>query len=199
MLFSIKEQSDVFVDACVADVVGQLLFLSVFGRDTSLQQMFARFQLRANEGGIDALTVIGTEKRMSVTIGDPNRLQKLTGRLPRETLFGNIAHAWVFDAHALEIDRANGAGWILVESAVHGGAAAAGERRWRLVQLLARVPLLEAWRDVVLSDLGESAWHTPAYVGRVVAEKLALPDDFERRLTRLLRAGRLAAPLPLAA
>lgn len=199
MLYSIKEQSDVFADACVSDVAGQLLFLSVFGRDTSLQQLFARFQLRTNEGGIDQLTFETDGKGVALAIGDANRLEKLTGRLPRETLFGNLSHAWVFDAAGLELDRANGAGWILIEAADAGDAERARQRRWRLVQMLAHVPLLDEWRDRVLEDLGAQAWHTPACLGRLAAERLALPEDFESRVSRLLRAGSFGATERLAA
>ena len=84
---------------------GQLLFLSVFGRDTSIQQLLASFALGAKEGGLTQFKLqrpgAGDEL---VLIGDAGRLEKLTGRLPRQNLFGNLTHAWIFDP-ALVVGR----------------------------------------------------------------------------------------------
>ena len=42
MLFKLRELSDLFADACVRDEAGQLMFLSLYGRDTAIQQLLAR-------------------------------------------------------------------------------------------------------------------------------------------------------------
>lgn len=199
MMYCIDGQSDVFVDACIPDDAGQLLFLSAFGRDTSLQQMLARFQLRATEGGLDRITIRREEEPFTALVGDPNRLEKLTGRLPRETLFGNLVHLWVFDPVVLEPDRANGRGWILVEEEEHRGERCVelrAQRRWLLLSRLARVPLLDEWRDPLLEALEAefpSAWHTSGCIGRLSAERLALPDAFESLVSGLLTRGALCA------
>lgn len=198
MMYCIDGQSDVFVDACIPDDAGQLLFLSAFGRDTSLQQMLARFQLRATEGGLDRITIRRDAEPFTVLVGDPNRLEKLSGRLPRETLFGNLVHLWIFDPVVLEPDRANGRGWIMVEDDDHRDERRVelrAQRRWLLLSRLARIPLLDEWRDPLLDALEAgfpSAWHAPGCIGRLSAERLELPEAFESLVSGLLARGELS-------
>ena len=45
MIFRIRELQDLFVDACVRFPNGDLAFLSFYGRDGSVQQLFASLQL----------------------------------------------------------------------------------------------------------------------------------------------------------
>jgi hypothetical protein len=79
-LFGVRELSDVFVDACLRDESGSLLMLSCYGRDTALQQLFAAFSLPASQGGLDALSLIGSDgRRESVSIERPEALKKVSG------------------------------------------------------------------------------------------------------------------------
>ena len=49
-LAQLKELPDLSVDACVVDqVTGQLIFLSVWGRDTAITELIARLTLDARE------------------------------------------------------------------------------------------------------------------------------------------------------
>ena len=81
-MFRIKEVADVFVDACVRDETGQMLFLSCFGRDTSIQQLFAAFYLRVSEGGLEYFhlrkpSAESWEEGDLVRAGNADALQKL--------------------------------------------------------------------------------------------------------------------------
>ena len=108
-LFVLTEQSDVFVDACAADHHAQLLFVSAFGRDTSIQQLLARLHQSSSQGGVDELTLLphfGAKPSLKVMVGDPRRLEKVTGRMPKTGLLGNLVHAWIFDPALLKVDHA---------------------------------------------------------------------------------------------
>jgi hypothetical protein len=48
MLFKIKEVSDLMVDACLRNEAGELMFLSIYGRDTGLQAV--TFHVHAETG-----------------------------------------------------------------------------------------------------------------------------------------------------
>ncbi|WP_198263462.1 hypothetical protein [sulfur-oxidizing endosymbiont of Gigantopelta aegis] len=50
-LYKIDEVSDLYVDAFLIDQ-SQLVFLSVWGRDTALQEFFARLTLPKSEQGL---------------------------------------------------------------------------------------------------------------------------------------------------
>ena len=157
-MFVLEQQSDVFVDALVSDHRAQLLFLSVYGRDTSIQQLMARLHQRRDQGGVDDLTLqdpASHSEVLRVLVGDPARLDKITGRLPRTGLLGNLLHAWIFDPAVLTLDPATGSGWLLehLQGDLPKGHRAAREaaQAWRMVKELSPVPLLDHWMLTVAS------------------------------------------------
>lgn len=210
-MYVIEEQSDVFADAIASDDNAQLLFVSVFGRDTSIQQLFARCQLPRAQGGIDKLsfrldpkenlgrrtTVLANADVLEVLVGDPNRLDKLTGRLPKENLFGNLVHAWIFDPVILTPDRAGRTGWSLREFRDDQDANldASQESLWSLIKEVSPLPLLDHWQGFMLTKLFDQGCIREARtMGRIRATKVALPDAFEVEVSRWVRDGSLALP-----
>jgi hypothetical protein len=199
-LYRIKGRADLFVDACARNEAGQLLFLSVFGRDTSIQQLLASFALGAKENGITQfkLHVHGAADEL-VLIGDASRLEKLTGRLPRQNLFGNLTHAWIFDPALVVPDRANRLVWRLFGESRNPHSPEQRERftaeLWATLRQLMPVPLLEHWREPVLREAAEHvAWFEhfgPGPIGRVTGYKLELPEAFLATVSTLVREGEL--------
>ena len=206
-MFIFQEQSDVFVDACAADHHAQLLFISVFGRDTSIQQFMARLHQPCKDGGVDDLTLCtgtGGKPALKLLVGDARRLEKITGRMPRTGLLGNLVHAWIFDPALLEVDHAAQAAWIFdrLDSAVSQAAApqeiqseAHRASAWRLVKDLSPVPLLDAWQSAVLEHIGASGGLIrPACVGAVRTARIELSPDFAQWVSEGVGCGRLAVP-----
>ncbi len=205
-MYLLEEQGDVFVDACASDHRAHLLLISVYGRDTSIQQLLARLHQRATQGGVEQLTVRsaeGTEHPFRVLVGDPNRLDKVTGRLPRTGLLGNLVHAWIFDPAALRLDLATGAGWLL-DHVPHSATATSSmddarravreaDQAWRLVKELSPVPLLEHWGLTVLAYVESSGGLIrPPCIGDVRATRLELPDGFDAWVSDRVRDGTFA-------
>ncbi len=56
-LLTLSAIHDVYADAYLADDSGRLLFLSVWGRDTALQELLARLQLPRSDNGIREFTL----------------------------------------------------------------------------------------------------------------------------------------------
>ena len=80
-LIALREAPDVFADAALVDDAERLLFLSLWGRDTSIQHCLAMLSLPTAEGGSDELTLTdGTPDRLRVT--DVDQLTRHTGRVP---------------------------------------------------------------------------------------------------------------------
>lgn len=188
-MYTLLEQSDVFVDAAASDHRSQLLFVSVYGRDTSIQQFMARLHQGSREGGIDDLTVCDHESpsskqstQLQVLVGDPKRLQKLTGRMPRTGLLGNLVHAWIFDPSLLEIDHTAHAAWLFRQAAKVDQAAHEQlelEATWRLVQELSPVPLLSHWCVRVLAYLqSRRCLVKPLQLGPLSALRIEVPEGF---------------------
>lgn len=202
-MHALKEQPDVFVDALAADHQDRLLLCSAYGRDTSVQQLMARLHQGPREGGIDRLSIDAHPDRlppMTVLVGDARRLDKVTGRLPRTRLLGNLVHCWIFDPVLREVDHANRCAWI----ARHDAGGDAGARRssdlrlsdqaWSLVCELSPVPLLPAWRSAVLDHLERhAAFRTPPTLGPLSLLRIELPEDFPTWMSEQVRCGALAA------
>lgn len=194
-LYVIREQGDVFVDAAAADDHGQLLFVSLYGRDTAIQQFMSRLHLRGKEGGVDRLRFADPETyevELEVLVGDPNRLDKVTGRLPKENLFGNLVHAWIFDSSVVEVDKASRSGWYMHSTTTGPASNESARHIWSLVTSLSSVPLMEHWQEPVVEMLGTEGIRSSRAVGHVAATRVALPDDFEAQVSGLVIDGTLA-------
>lgn len=192
-MFILQEQPDVFVDACAANHHAQLLFISVFGRDTSIQQLLARLHQTSSDGGVDDLSLCaqyGAQPLMKVAVGDPRRLDKVTGRMPRTGLLGNLVHAWIYDPALHTVDHAAQAAWIFN---LRGDDDAERATAWRLVKDLSPVPLIEAWRSAVLDHITASGgFIRPQCLGTVHAVRIELNADFTQWVSDGVRSGRLA-------
>ena len=97
-LYRIDECSDVMADACVGDDQGNLIFLSIWARDTAVQQFLARLTLGRDEQGLDQFHVItGQGGSLPVFVGSVDRLEKRLTRSYHRTLFGSMVNLWLFD------------------------------------------------------------------------------------------------------
>lgn len=181
-LYAVKECADLFVDAALRNAEGDLMFLSAFGRDTALLQFFSAFTLPLTGGGLGGFTLTRDKESHRVNVGEPESLQKLTGRLPRDNLFGNLSHTWLYRECLLKPDRI-GRRAVLLRYAEDEAAFAT--RVWLMVRELSPVPLLDHWREPLLAVLGDDIVQSLSTgkwppVGDIDARVVALPDDFER-------------------
>lgn len=208
-LYRVKEVADLFIDACVRDGNGQLLLLSLYGRDGTILKFLAGFSLPPTQGGLREFTVIDEDGHpSSVYVHNADRLEKLTGRLPKANVFGELVHAFIFDPGIAQADRANRIAWGVYPTLDAGGQqlteAVVKDRLWCQVKDLSPVPLLDAWRDEVLDLPGNSlvSWlrdslHPP--LGDIEACRIELDDSFCERLSQAVREGRLELPEQLRA
>ena len=66
-LYRIDECPDLMADAYVGDEQGNLVFLSIWARDTAVQEFLARLTLGRDEQGLDQFHVI-TEQGASIPV-----------------------------------------------------------------------------------------------------------------------------------
>ena len=57
-LYCIDECADLMADACIRDEQGNLIFLSIWARDTAIQQFLAQLTLSCDEDGLDQFHLI---------------------------------------------------------------------------------------------------------------------------------------------
>ncbi|OYU82493.1 MAG: hypothetical protein CFE45_27215 [Burkholderiales bacterium PBB5] len=193
------EQSDVFVDALASDHHAQLLFVSAYGRDTSIQQFMARLHQSSRDGGVDELTALthyGAKQALKVLVGDPKRLEKTTGRMPRTGLLGNLVHAWIFDPAVLQVDHAARSAWLINHrTTAEIDKDALKAEAWRLVKDLSPVPLLDDWAQTTLRHVQASGGVvSPQCIGSIHAVRIELSEDFPAWVSRGVQDGLLSVP-----
>ncbi|WP_349571131.1 hypothetical protein [Azotobacter salinestris] len=188
-LHPIDECPDLYVDACVCDEQRNLVFLSVWGRDTALQEFLARLQLGSAENGLDQFHVTLNGHRLPV-FPDIDRLEKRTTRQFRGTLFGSLLHLWLFDRRCARPDRANHVAYALIEA-----GTGSTQRLWSLAMETCPLPLLPHWREPVMAVLAqhEMLQALPGALGPVTAWRLSLRIELlESLLGDLIRQGVLS-------
>ena len=190
-LYRIEECPDLLADACLADERCQLVFLSLWGRDTAVQEFLARLTLGSEEEGLDRCHLVAEGgERLPLFIGSTDRLEKRTTRALKRTLFGTLIHLWLIDRGCISPDKANATALaVLPKDAAHRT-----ERLWRLVTETCPLPLLDHWRDSVLEVLISSKMLAPLPVTLGSLEGYRLHLDVEplaQTLGALIREGRL--------
>ncbi|MCH9828974.1 MAG: hypothetical protein K0U79_14655 [Gammaproteobacteria bacterium] len=186
-LFPIVELPGVFADALLRDERCGLLFCSLWGRDTAIQELLARLSVPVEEGGLRFLHVEGPQGTETVHFDRMPTTDKLSGRLPPKNLFGNLVQLWLYDRLAVEPDRANRRALLLQRNALHGEAAL-----WNLVRSVTHLPLLDHWNEVVLDVFRQNDWIRPLRGIQVDAAFVDLGSDaVEVEISRLVREGRL--------
>lgn len=206
-MFRVQEVGDLFVDTCVRDPdSGALRFLSIYGRDGALLKFFASFSLPQQQGGLSEFTLLDAGGGSEVVrVPEPSRLHKLTGKFPRGNLFGNLAHAWLYDPCVSQPDRANATAWGLYPSerpdGRPAGVSGSEDRLWQQVRDLSPVPLADEWRAVLMANQGEpfvrwlrSGACVYAPLGPIQACRIVLNDTFVRHVSALVKAGVLGPP-----
>jgi hypothetical protein len=204
-MYEIANCGGVFVDACVRNEASQLMFLSAYGRDTAVKELMARMELGARDNhGLAELTLKGTcdyaGESHTVVVGDPKRLDKHTGRLPKRKLFGNLTHVWIYDPVIRAPDKGARTAWLIDRPESGQQSRDMRDRIWEAICELAAVPLLPHWRDAVLTaiwhdmvfEMGKSTGpdYNPRFsqpLGGMQAFRVALTDQFPGVVSSLIK------------
>lgn len=171
-LLHIDQCPNLMADAYLCDDRRSLIFLSVWGRDTAIQELLARLTLKGEEG-INQLTLVDASLNDHLLfINNADDLDKRTTRTYQQTRFGGMVHLWLFDKRCLQPDRANGQAMLLLPD----NAPDFRLRIWRLLQETCTLPLLDHWQDTVLDILTATQMLIPLpyAVGRITGYQLSL-------------------------
>ena len=172
-LHPVDECPDLMADALICDQQGTLIFVSLWGRDTTIQQFIARLTLGCDEDGLTRFHLNNNRgTSIPAVIGNIDRLEKRFTRTYRRTLFGSLINLWLFDKRCIKPDKSNASALTLLPQA----SSHRIERLWRLVRDTCPLPLLDHWRDNVLELLQSQAMLTrlPSSIGTLEGHQLAL-------------------------
>ena len=195
-IYRLKELSDVFADACIRNERGEILFLSLYGRDVGLHQLTAAFHLPPNSGGIRDFHLvrsdtpgISTSDEIPVHVGDPQRLEKLTSKFPKGHLFGSLSHMWVYDPALMTPDKATRSAWIIKDgTATRDDFSCAA---WNVIVQLSPIALLPHWRApvmAVIEEYGQVRYDFEyAPIGDIQVCRVVLATDFEMMISEMVK------------
>ena len=198
-LYRVQEFPEVFADACLRDGAGVMKFLSVYGRDGSLMQFEAALQLGHKEGGVSRFHLVADGERNAVEVGSIEALDKFSGRLPRQNVFGPLSQIWLYDKAFTTLDRPNRIGWALHRASPGqdqqdrlGGLL---DQAWGLTRQLSPVAMLDAWRpalqDWCLQARAYQRLDDTLYppLGRIDAMRVSISDHFLRFVSAQVKQG----------
>ena len=192
-LYRIDECPDLMADACVGDESGNLVFLSIWARDTAVQEFLGRLTLGRDERGLTQFHLV-TDRGHSIPVfvGNADDLEKRTSRTCRRTLFGALTQVWLFDSRCVRPDKANASALALLPRDSEHRV----QRLWMLVRETCPLPLLDPWRDPVLALLRDRSMLTrlPFAVGPLEGHRLDIDvPALTQALGHLIRHGELVA------
>ncbi|MFP1817328.1 hypothetical protein ACLEC2_16245 [Lonsdalea quercina] len=146
----------IMADAYVCDERRSLAFLSVWGRDTAIQELLARLTLK-NEEALTQLTLTDVALHEHTLFpGNTDNLNKRTSR-HGQTRFGTLVHLWLFDKRCQIPDRVNHQAILLTAK----DDPLWRQRAWALLRETCSVPLLDHWQTSVLEILRTSQMLAP--------------------------------------
>lgn len=188
-LMILPEVHGVFADAVVTDTHGALVFLSLWGRDTAIQELLGRLSVSEREGGLEQLSLTRPDHpRIQIHTVNVDRYGKITGRMPKDNLFGAVTQLWLYDRLVIEPDRVNRRAVMLHQDS--GGDWKS--RLWQLVRQTCHLPLLDHWRDTILEAFHQEEWiqDFPGIGLNGTTINLG-SDDVEHVVETLIQQGRL--------
>ena len=188
-MLEINDIPGVFCDAHLVDDSG-VRFMSIWGRDTAIQEFLARLFLPERDGGIRSFRVGGSAVAGAciVSITDPDQLIRLTARRSG-TVFGELVHVWLYDRIAVDADQANGRALLLQHEGWDDGL----EAIWQLLKQVLWLPVLDHWQGVLLARLDEMGCLRRFNGYRIQALEIDLSDRerVEDELSFLVRSHHL--------
>jgi len=194
-LMRIAQVEGVYVDAVLTDAADRLVFLSLWGRDTGVQEFLARLSLTTKQGGLHGFWIDAPRANQCwspikyVSAESVGECVKDSARMP-PNLFGAITQTWIFDPLAQQPDRSNGRAMLM--SVNDPATEQAGARLWNTVRDVCHIPLLDHWRRPVLELCWSNNWLSLLTGINVHALSIKLPrEPFEDAITDLIRQGLL--------
>jgi len=172
----------------------RLMFASLYGRDANVLSLFGL--LSGSGEQVDALGFRPPESNRlypeNTTARHFRDLQKRMAKLHTHN-YGVLTQVFLFAEDLVDVDRAGRSAWVVSDDA----SADMGKMVWSAVTELADVPLLDEWSGVLLDLLATQQCLT-AYRPGINAEaaivgiqacQIRLPDDFDRQVSDMLKAG----------
>ncbi|AWM80339.1 hypothetical protein DKL61_08190 [Gammaproteobacteria bacterium ESL0073] len=176
-VYSMVEIPDLQIDACIINDKHDLVFLSVWGRDTAIQEFLGRAILGdKSEHGLSRFHIQLDYSSKVVYLGDVKQLEKEKQKISQRSMFGVLTHLWVYSKACVHADKATHRATYLSINFDQTDKALSRKELWPLVKDTCPLPLLDHWQDDVLRILNDNHMikSLTTVVGDVMAWDIAL-------------------------
>ena len=215
-MWSISNWSNVFVDRALGDERENIIMMSVYGRDMSVQSFLGALTVGADQGGLRDIQLENDNGQRRTFGFSQSDLEKQVSRITCG-IYGNMAQCILHSKNAMTPDLVEGMGYVMMPLDTNGNTLFPElgnfqERVWDMVKLLSKLPLLDEWRDDLLAlPMRQFESEKTPYnaeltkAGAIVrlemftginmrGYKVKIVDDVEFVLSKLLRRGLLPVP-----
>ena len=192
-IYSMVEIPDLQIDACIKDDNHNLVFLSVWGRDTSIQEFLGRAILngKSKDYGLERFNVQLEHYEIPVYIGDVKRLEKTKQKISSRSLFGQLTHMWVYDSSCVKSDKATNKATLLTVEELSEHQTT---QLWQVVKDICPLPLLDHWELEILALVEQYQMVKPLtkIVGDVMAWNIQLDlPRLQSSISEMIKADQL--------
>lgn len=138
--FEIDEIQQLYADSYLTNEKDEILFLSIWGRDTPIQELLGRLSVSDESSKLNSLTLTSQDQSQKIRIPDRRILEKHQCRLVSD-IYQNLTQVWIYDRRVIEPDIQNRkltklfAPWQDEPDP------------WPLIKAVSAIPLIEEWRD----------------------------------------------------
>jgi hypothetical protein len=197
--------TDLFVDAFLVDD-GTWLFTSLWGNETTIQQFFARIELRDDDMmGLPYFTIRNPENGDETRVSTANHgeMAKKTAKTPASSIVGEMCHCFIFNKLLIEANRAAGQAFVFSLEDEHlNHPDRLNHRVWSAIKELSQIPLLDHWRDDLIGVFYDLNWIREINGLNTLAIKIYIDNEEFKKIVsdrvkqRTLRLAPVEMPLP---
>jgi len=147
--FILKDIPDLLCDCLVIDSDNNLVFLSVWGRDTAMQELLAKLTIgsSSNVGLTDIRLVNRLNLRFHAKLPKDSEYDKKTQKF-QHPRFGTLNHAWIFDKRIKQPCRENQSAMLMFEE--NTSPDMINRSILQTIKQLTSIPLLDHWQASVI-------------------------------------------------
>ncbi|WP_392560307.1 hypothetical protein [Orbus mooreae] len=146
----LKDIPDLMCDGCVVDSDDNLIFLSVWGRDTAMQELLGKITIGSSSNmGLAEIRLLNhlnllTHAKLTKDREYDKRTQKF-----QHPLFGTLNHAWIFDSRTKTPCRTSQSTILMFDSETSQGVI--DDCLFESIKHLTSIPLLDHWKKSVVT------------------------------------------------
>lgn len=142
-IMTLKDLPDLKCDSCIANDNSELIFMSIWGRDTAIQELFAKLTIgETNKHGFFDIKL----NHHRVFLAEGRQYTKRTLKLSK-TQFGSLIHAFIFDKRIIEPNRDSNS---MISIYKIEDIPTIHNYYFEAIKTLSSVPILEKWSTKIV-------------------------------------------------